>query len=65
VAVHALFSDESYQSLREVVSRIATTNTVLHETNAIDIAPLFTNSIVDLLSGPMSLAATNVAPADP
>jgi ribose-phosphate pyrophosphokinase len=49
VAVHALFSDESYQSLREVAAHIATTNTVRHETNAIDIAPLFTNSTIDLL----------------
>jgi ribose-phosphate pyrophosphokinase len=65
VAVHALFSDESYQSLKEVVLRVATTNTVLHETNAIDIAPLFTSSIFDLLSGTKSLAATNKAPADP
>lgn len=65
VAVHALFSDKSYQSLKEVASRIATTNTVQHETNAIDIAPLFTNSIFDLLSGAMSIAATNEAPADP
>jgi ribose-phosphate pyrophosphokinase len=49
VAVHALFSDDAYQSLRRVAAGIATTNTVLHETNAIDIAPLFTSEIVDLL----------------
>jgi ribose-phosphate pyrophosphokinase len=49
VAVHALFSDDAYQSLRLVAARIATANTVQHETNAIDIAPLFTSSVVDLL----------------
>ena len=64
VAVHALFSDESYRSLKEVAFRIATTNTVLHETNAIDIAPLFTNSVFELLSGATSVVATNDVPAD-
>jgi ribose-phosphate pyrophosphokinase len=49
VAVHALFSGDAYQSLRQAAALIATTNAVPHETNAIDIAPLFTSSVVDLL----------------
>ncbi len=49
VAVHALFSDDAYQSLRQAAARIVTTNTVPHETNAIDVGPLFTSSIADLL----------------
>jgi len=49
VAVHAQFSDDAYQSLRQAAARIVTTNTVPHETNAIDVGPLFTGSIADLL----------------
>lgn len=49
VAVHALFAEDSYRSLKTTAARIATTNTVPHETNAIDIAPLFINRIADLL----------------
>lgn len=48
-AVHALFSDDAYQLLRRVAARIATTNTVPHETNAIDIAALFSSEVADLL----------------
>ncbi len=38
VAIHALFSSQSYQALREVASDIVTTNTVVHETNRIDLS---------------------------
>lgn len=64
VAVHALFSDESYRSLQEVAACIATANTVLHSTNAIDVAPLFIDGIADLLSGAVSMApgGTDVDP---
>lgn len=49
VAVHALFAEDSYRSLKSVAARIATTNTVPHETNAIEVASLFGNSLTDLL----------------
>lgn len=49
VAVHALFAEESYRSLKTVAARIVSTNTVPHETNAIDVAPLFIDRIADLL----------------
>lgn len=49
VAVHALFAGDAFPALTEVAGRIATTNTVPHETNAIDIAPLFGRSLLDLL----------------
>ncbi len=49
VAVHALFADDAYRALEQVAGRIATTNTVLHESNAIDIAPLFSRSLAELL----------------
>ena len=65
VAVHALFSDESYRSLKEMVGGIATTNTVPHETNAIDITPLVANSIADLLSDAASPTAPFRRHVDP
>lgn len=49
VAVHALFAEDSYRSLKSVAARIATTNTVPHETNAIEVASLFGNNLTDLL----------------
>lgn len=38
LAVHALFAEDAFQRLNEVASRIVTTNTVPHESNAIDVA---------------------------
>lgn len=37
IAVHALFSDETYTNLRKIASQVVTTNTVLHHSNAIDL----------------------------
>ncbi|GIK96301.1 MAG: phosphoribosylpyrophosphate synthetase [Alphaproteobacteria bacterium] len=51
IAVHPVFSEDSYRSLQEVAGRIASTNTIPHETNVIDITPLFAGSIAELLSG--------------
>lgn len=59
VGVHALFSGESYRSLREVAGRIATTNTVPHETNAMDIAPAVAERIIDLLADRASPAVSS------
>lgn len=39
IAVHGLFSDETYARLRENASQVVTTNAVLHPSNAIDLAP--------------------------
>lgn len=49
VAVHALFAPGAFQALEQVAGRIVTANTVSHETNAIDIAPLFDRPLLDLL----------------
>ncbi len=49
VAVHALFAEDAFPALAKVADRIATTTTVRHETNAIDVAPLFGSSLLDLL----------------
>jgi hypothetical protein len=48
-----------------MVGRIATTNTVPHETNAIDITPLVANSIADLLSDAASPTAPFSRHVDP
>lgn len=40
LAVHAVFADGAYNLLRSISSRIVTTDTITHETNGINIAPL-------------------------
>lgn len=40
LAVHAIFADEAYNLLRSVSTQIVTTNTIRHETNAINVASL-------------------------
>ncbi|WP_262267466.1 ribose-phosphate diphosphokinase [Microvirga yunnanensis] len=47
VAVHALFADGVHQSLKDVAAAVSTSNTVLHESNAIDVTPV----LVDLVRG--------------
>jgi ribose-phosphate pyrophosphokinase len=42
IAVHGLFADASDVLLEQAGARLVTSNTVLHRTNAIDIAPLLT-----------------------
>lgn len=49
VAVHALFSEDAYRSLAQVAARVVTTNSVVHETNAIDIAPLLARGVREFL----------------
>jgi ribose-phosphate pyrophosphokinase len=51
IAVHALFSPEAHQALLELTSRIISTNTVAHETNAIDLSGLLVEQVADLLRG--------------
>jgi ribose-phosphate pyrophosphokinase len=45
VAVHALFAEDSYRALSQVAQRGVSTNTVIHETNVIEIAPLFAGAL--------------------
>jgi ribose-phosphate pyrophosphokinase len=49
IAVHALFSEESYSKLKEVVSAVVTTNAVPHASNAIDVAPIIAETIGGLI----------------
>ena len=49
VAVHALFSDSAEQAVMDAgAARIATTNTVPHSTNIIDVVPLMVPPIHEL-----------------
>jgi ribose-phosphate pyrophosphokinase len=51
IGVHAIFSGTAYDDLRAASpARIVTTNTVAHPTNAIDIAPLMTNEMCELMT---------------
>lgn len=49
VAVHALFADGVHQALKNVAAAIATTNTVLHESNVIDVAPVLADLAQDIV----------------
>lgn len=57
IAVHGLFADDAYKALfRAGASRIVTSNTIAHETNAIDVIDLLANAIRKMIGGvgPMS-----------
>jgi ribose-phosphate pyrophosphokinase len=45
IAVHGLFTDHSDSLLAEIGARVVTSNTVAHNSNAIDVMPLLANSI--------------------
>jgi ribose-phosphate pyrophosphokinase len=49
VAVHGLFSDASYDKLKEVASAVVTTNAVPHPSNAIDVASIIAETIGRLI----------------
>jgi ribose-phosphate pyrophosphokinase len=50
IAVHALFAEGAEDALRDAgARRIVSTNTVPHETNAIDVAPLVVSAVTKFL----------------
>ena len=50
IGVHAVFSAGSYQALRTAgAARIVTTNSIVHESNAIDVAPLVAAALAKVL----------------
>jgi ribose-phosphate pyrophosphokinase len=51
IAIHALFAGDAYNELRSIAARIATTNTVGHQTNEIDVCKVIAAEIVALTSG--------------
>ncbi len=46
VAVHGLFSDDSDELLAKAGARVATSNSVPHRTNHIDVAPILASAVV-------------------
>jgi ribose-phosphate pyrophosphokinase len=49
IAVHALLSAEATRSLLEVADRVVSSNSVLHETNGIDLSSLLVEQVSGLL----------------
>ncbi|WP_287331638.1 ribose-phosphate pyrophosphokinase [Mesorhizobium sp.] len=49
VAVHALLSDQSYRSLKDIASVVVTTNSVPHSSNAIDLTPVIAQAVRELI----------------
>jgi ribose-phosphate pyrophosphokinase len=49
IAVHGLFSYESYNRLKEVSSRVVTTNSVPHTSSEIDLLPVLAQSLETLV----------------
>ena len=45
VGVHAVFAEGAYEALKDASARVVTTNTIAHETNAIDVAPLIAEAV--------------------
>lgn len=45
VVVHPLFADDSFEALSRVATRVVSTDTVAHESNAIPVAPLLARSL--------------------
>jgi ribose-phosphate pyrophosphokinase len=51
LAVHALFAEDAFQRLKEVANRVVTTNTVSHESNALDVTGLVADDVGQLATG--------------
>lgn len=45
VGIHALFSNDAYQALKEAGAQVVTCDTIDHETNAIDLSSLIINAL--------------------
>jgi ribose-phosphate pyrophosphokinase len=48
VGIHGVFAPGAYDALKAASSRIVTTNTIPHETNAIDVTPLLSGAIATI-----------------
>lgn len=53
IAVHALFTSDSFARLRAKAAVVVTCNAVAHESNAIDVAPALAESVAALLDAPV------------
>lgn len=48
LAVHAVFSEETFGMLNEIAATVVTTNSVPHPSNGIDLAPIIARRVSDL-----------------
>jgi ribose-phosphate pyrophosphokinase len=51
VAVHALFSEETYRGLKERAAAVVSANSVVHPSNAIDLSAVIADAVVELTEG--------------
>ena len=49
LAVHAVFSEETFGKLKEAAATVVTTNSIPHSSNGIDVVPVIARSVGDLL----------------
>jgi ribose-phosphate pyrophosphokinase len=52
VAVHALFADDSYRSLKDLAASVVTADTVLHPSNQVGVAPSVAKAVRELCEQP-------------
>ena len=50
IGIHALFANDSHESLRQVAARTATTNTVPHESNEIDVTEVVAQAAITMMN---------------
>ncbi|EXL07888.1 MAG: ribose-phosphate pyrophosphokinase [Pseudaminobacter sp.] len=57
VAVHALFSEETYRGLKERAAAVVSANSVVHPSNAIDLSAVLANAVAEAMSGGFSVTS--------
>jgi ribose-phosphate pyrophosphokinase len=50
LGIHGLFAEDSYELLRSVATRVATTNTIVHESNEIDLSESVASAVMTLMA---------------
>ena len=64
IAVHAVFAGDAYAALHSAgAGRIASCNTILHDSNAIDVSPLLAQGIAGMLASAADIPRAHGAPA--
>jgi len=57
VAVHALFSEETYRNLREKAAAVVSANPVVHPSNAINLSAALADTVSEAMSGGISVTS--------
>jgi ribose-phosphate pyrophosphokinase len=61
VAVHALFSDETYRSLKGRAAAVVSANSVVHPSNAIDLSAILADAVAEAMGGALSINSNKEA----